>query len=229
MANRLPGHSDNNQNQPDASGSAGDTFAAQRHKASADVVEEIAEAEASLVAEDVAEEVAEKTARRTLRPLETLMLVMLAASLLIHALTISQLLRVRSSLRAEVERLAGAVEAAKGNQVSYTLPIDQQIPIDIDVPIQRSMNIPINTEVRIQQNLVLPVETGFGSLDIPVPIDATIPVSTTVPIELDQTVNISTTVPIKLDVPITIDFGSSELSGYLDRLHDALLELRDRF
>jgi hypothetical protein len=216
MSDRRGEHSDDTRDGPAA-------------RTPAEVVEEIAEAEASLVAEDVAEDVAEKAARRALRPLEVLMLAMLAISLLIHALTISRLLGVRNTLRAEVERLATTVEAAKSDQVRYTLPIDQQIPVDVDVPIQRSMTIPINTEVRIQQDIVLPVDTGFGTLDIPIPIDATIPVSTSVPIELDQTVNISTTVPIRLDVPITIDFGSSELSGYLDRLHDALLELRDRF
>jgi hypothetical protein len=52
-------------------------------------------------------------------------------------------------------------------------------------------------------------------------------VSTTVPIAFDQTVNISTTVPIKLDVPIQVDLNSSQLSGYLDRLYQALIQLRD--
>jgi hypothetical protein len=95
------------------------------------------------------------------------------------------------------------------------------------VPIKRSLEVPIDTEVRIKQDITLPVDTGFGQVDIPIPIDATVPVSTSVPIQFDQTVNISTTVPIKLNVPIQIDVGSDQIGGYLDRLHDALLELRD--
>jgi hypothetical protein len=192
------------------------------------VMEEAAEV-AATVAEIEAGAVAEATARRRLRPLETLMLAMLAVSLLIHALTISQLFRVRNTLRGQIEQLAANVEAAKSDTVRYDLPIDQQIPIDMDVPIERSLTIPIRTEVRIKQDINLPVDTGIaGTITIPIPIDATVPVSTTVPIAFDQAVKISTTVPLRLDVPIQIKLGSPQISSYLDRLHDALLELRDQ-
>ena len=180
-------------------------------------------------ATEIAEHVAETAVRRRFRPLEVLMLTLLTVSLLIHALTIARLLSVRDTLRTEIELLANSVETAKRDQIHYTLPIDQQIPIDMNVPIKRSLVIPINTQVHIKQDIVLPVNTAFGNLNIPIPVDANVPISTTVPIDFDQTVNISTTVPLKLNVPIQINLGSSELSGYLDRLHQALLDLRDKF
>jgi hypothetical protein len=168
-------------------------------------------------------------ARRGPRPLDVILLVMLAVSLLIHALTLTQLLRVRGTLRDQIEQLAASVAATKGETLRYSLPIDQQVPIDVDIPIQRSMTVPIQTEVRIQQNINVPVDTGVaGTIVIPIPIDVTVPVSTTVPIEFDQTVNISTTVPLQLDVPIAIDLGTPQFAGYLDRLRDALLALRDQ-
>ena len=190
-------------------------------------VAEIADAVAELEAARVADDVAVRAARREVRPLEVVMVALLAISLLVHALTISRLLNVRNTLRSEVDRLAANVQSAKTSKVTYNLPIDQQLPINIDVPIQRSLEVPIQTEVRINQTLNLPIQTGFGNLDIPVPIDTTIPVSTTVPIVFDQTVNISTTVPIQLDVPVQVDLGSAEVSGYLDRLYQALIQLRD--
>ena len=192
-----------------------------------DTIEAIAEVEAAEVAEDVAEDVAEVTVKRRIRPLEGLMLTMLAVSLLILAFTLARLFNVRNTLRSVIGQLAESVQAAKRDQVRYDLPIDQQIPIDLDVPIKRSLIVPIRTEVRIKQDIVLPVETGFGNLNIPIPVDANIPISTTVPIDFDQTVNISTSVPLKLNVPIQIDLGSPQVSGYLDRLHQALLKLRD--
>ncbi|MBK9714044.1 MAG: hypothetical protein IPO81_22485 [Kouleothrix sp.] len=191
-------------------------------------IAEIADAVAELQAARVAQVVAAETARRQLRPFEMVMVALLAVSLIVHALTIGRLLSVRGTLRGEVERLAESVQAAKGSQVRYDLPIDQQVPIDIDVPIQRSLDVPINTSVRINQTLSLPVDTALGSFDIPVPIDTTIPISTTVPIAFDQTVNISTTVPLHLNVPVQVDLGSQQIAGYLDRLHQALLDLRDR-
>jgi hypothetical protein len=194
----------------------------------ADTTEHVAEI-AATVADIEAAQVAGAVARRRLRPLETLMLVLLATSLLIHALTLTQLFRVRNTLRSRIEELAAGVDAAKREQVRYDLPIDQQVPIDLDVPISRSLTIPIRTEVRIQQNVNLPIDTGIaGRIDVPIPIDATIPVSTTVPIDFDQTVNISTTVPLRLNVPIRVNLGAPQLAGYFDRLHDALLELRDQ-
>src|SRR5262249_35359135 len=95
----------------------------------------VADAEAAVVAETVV--------RRRLRPLELVMLVLLAASLLVHALTLTQLFRVRNTLRGQIEQLAAGVAAARSEQVRYNLPIDQQIPIDLDVPIKRSLTVPI--------------------------------------------------------------------------------------
>ena len=156
-----------------------------------------------------------------------ILVVLLAFSLLLHALTVSQLLRVRGTLRNEIAQLAERVSAAKTSQVRYDLPIDQQLPINIDVPIKRSLNVPINTEVRIKQDISLPVDTVLGKFDLPIPIDATIPISTTVPIAFDQTIAISATVPIKLNVPVQVDLGSDQLAPVLDQLRQKLLELRD--
>jgi hypothetical protein len=196
--------------------------------ATSEQIAEIADAVAELRATQVAREVAERESRRRVRPFEAVMVVLLAVSLVVHALTVSRLLSVRQTLRDEVDRLAASVQEAKTSQVIYDLAIDQQVPINIDVPIQRSLDVPIDTEVRINQTINLPVQTALGNFDIPVPLDTTIPVSTTVPIAFDQTVNISTTVPIRLDVPVQIDLGSGQVAGYLDRLYAALLEVRDK-
>jgi hypothetical protein len=194
----------------------------------AEQIAEIADAVAELRAARVAEEVAVQAAKRQIRPFEAVMVVLLAISLLIHALTVSRLLSVRNTLRSEVGRLADTVQATKQQKIRYNLPINQQLPINIDVPINRSLDVPVKTEVQIKQNVTLPVDTGFGVVNIPIPIDAKIPINTTVPITFEQTVNISTTVPINLDVPIQVDMGSDQIAGYLDRLYAALLELRDK-
>ena len=189
------------------------------------LAEEVAEI-AATVAELRAGQVAERS-RARLRPLEIILLTLLAASLILHALTITRLFGVRNTLRDQIDQLATSINEAKSSQLSYTVTIDQQVPINVDVPIQRSFSVPIDTEVRIQQTVEVPVETVLGSYTIPVPIDATIPVSTTVPIQFDQTLNIDTSVPIKLDVPIQIDLGSEQVSPVLDRLREKLIELRD--
>jgi hypothetical protein len=166
---------------------------------------------------------------RRLRPFETVMVVLLAVSLLIHALTLARLLSVRATLRDEVGQLAAAVQSAKQQQLRYDLPIDQQVPINIDVPIKRDLTVPINIDVPIKQKITVPIDTGLGVVNIPIQLDTSVPISTSVPIAFDQTVNISTTVPIQLNIPVRIDMGSGQVGGYLDRLYVALRELRERF
>lgn len=223
MSEHLPDPSGEDRDRPRLDRNAVDT--AEPAETIAEPLEEIVEAEAA----NVAEEVAETVARRRLRPLEGLMLAMLTVSLIIHVLTLTRLFSVRNTLRDEIGNLADSVQAAKSNQVRYDLPINQQIPINLDLPVKQSLTIPIQTEVRIKQDIMLPIDTGFGKINIPVPIDAVVPINTTVPITIDQTVNISTNIPLKLNVPIQVDLGSPQFSGYLDRLHQSLLDLRDKF
>lgn len=170
------------------------------------------------------------TARRRLRglrPLEVALIVLLAASLLLHALTITRLFALRNTLVGQIDRLAGGIERAKQGQLRYQLPIDQQLPIELAVPIRQTLAVPIKTSVRIQQTITLPIETPLGSFNVPVPIDASIPVDTSVPIALDQSIPISATVPIRLDLPIQIDLGAGPAAGLLDQLRERLIELRD--
>ena len=198
-------------------------------RTTAEQIAEIAGAVAELQATRTAEDVAARATTRRLRPFEAVMIVLLAISLLIHALTLARLLSVRATLRDEVGRLAEAVQSAKQQPLIYDLPIDQQLPININVPIQRDLTVPINTSVQIKQEITLPIDTGLGVINIPVPIDANVPISTSVPIAFDQTVNISTTVPIQLKLPVRIDMGTGQVGSYLDRLYAALIELRERF
>src|SRR5258707_11015335 len=93
-------------------------LAADDTRTTAEQIAEIAGAVAELQAARVAEDVAERATTRRLRPFETVMIVLLAISLLIHALTLSRLLSVRATLRDEVDQLATAVQSAKQQQLS---------------------------------------------------------------------------------------------------------------
>lgn len=173
---------------------------------------------------------APQAARRGLRPFELILLVLLTVSLTVHALTITQLLQVRTLLRDQISQLAEGVGNAKQQTLSYNLPINQTFPVELDVPVRESMDIPIQTEVRITETINLPLDTGIaGTIVVPIPIDVTVPVNTTVPFELDQTVHISTTVPIQFDVPITIELDTPPFGTYLDQVRQSLLTLLERF
>lgn len=188
---------------------------------------------AAAIAEAVAETEATLVVGRALagsqRRLLLVMGALLGMSLLLHAITLSRLFSIRATLKQEVGRLADSVDATKQQTLSYELPIDQQVPINISIPIRESVVIPVNTTVQIRQDIVVPIDTGFGTVDLPVPLDVNIPISTTVPIEFNQDVPISTTLPVSLTVPIQLDLGSPQFAAYLDKLRDALIQFRDQF
>lgn len=198
-----------------------DTEFEREASAAAAIAEAVAETEATLVVE--------RALAGRERRLLLVMGALLGMSLLLHAITLSRLFSIRATLRQEIGRLADSVATAKDQTLSYDLPINQSIPINISIPIRESVVIPVNTTVQIKQNITVPIDTGFGVVDLPVPLDVNIPISTTVPIEFNQDVPISTTLPVSLTVPIQLDLGSSQFAAPLDTLRDALLQFRDQF
>lgn len=169
------------------------------------------------------------SSRVRLRRLHTILITLLTLSLLAHLLTFVGLFAVRTMLRSQISQFAEGVQQAKSTTVLYNIPIDQQMPINLDIPIQRTIVVPIQTDIRINQTINVPIDTGFGVANLPIPIDATIPVSITVPIKIKESIPVSTTVPIRFSVPFQVDFGSQQFAGYFDQLYKALIELRDRF
>jgi hypothetical protein len=195
----------------------------------AELAAETAAAVSEVVVKEEAHKEAEAVVRRRLKPLETMLLVMLAVSLALHALTLSRLFAVRDTLRSEIGRLAGTVENAKSESITYDFAIKQTLPINVVIPINKSVVIPVNTSVQIKQDIEIPIDTGFGTINLPVPLDVNIPISTSVPIDFQQDVPISTSIDLNLTVPVQIDLGSPQFADYLDRLHQALLDLQDEF
>ena len=157
-----------------------------------------------------------------------ILFILLAASLLLHSLTLARLFEVRSTIRSELENLATGIESAKQQQLTYEVAIDQNVPIDVVIPIDETFVIPVDTNVRIQEEFIIPIDTGFGELNLPVPLDVNIPISTEVPITFQQNVDLSTSVDLQLTVPIEIDLGTPQFEEYLDGIKETLLEFRDQ-
>ncbi len=192
-------------------------------------VTEIATAVAATLDHDLLAQRASEQAHRRQRPLMLVLVLMLGLSLVLHALTLSRLFAVRSALRAQLSQLADSMDTAQEQHVRYTVPIDQQVPINVVVPINETFVVPVNTSVQIKQDIEVPIDTGFGVINLPVPLDVNIPISTSVPISFQQDFPISTTVDLNLSVPIDIDLGAPQFAEPLDDLRQSLLELRDEF
>lgn len=132
---------------------------------------------------------------------------------------------------------AGIDEAVTGlrdfgeSTIEFDVQIDEVIPIDTEVVINRTIEVPINTELPISQDIetTIEVDTPLGNipLDISVPVDVVVPIDLVVDIPINETVPIQDEFPVQLDVPISIDVGETELSNLTASLAAGLESLQD--
>lgn len=106
---------------------------------------------------------------------------------------------------------------------SYTLAVDQEIPIATNIPFDEQVTVPINTSIPIDTTVTVPINAGLlGTFDIDVPIRTVVPINLDVSVPISKTVDIATTVPLAVEVPIEIPIAETPLTGYLDDLDAAL-------
>ena len=140
-----------------------------------------------------------------------------------------------TDLAPEIE--AGVTEAITGLQefgestITFDVDIDEVIPIDTEVVINRTVQVPINTEIPINEEIetTIRIDAGLGTipLDITVPVDIVVPIDLTVDIPINETVPVRDEFPIMLTVPIAIDVGDTELKNLTDSLATGLMSLQD--
>ena len=110
---------------------------------------------------------------------------------------------------------------------TYTLKVEQQVPIAASVPFNEVINIPINTVVPIDTTVVVPIDLGVTTYDLEVPIQTVIPVDLNFDVPINKTVDIATTVLLDVDVPIMIPLGETPLLGYMEEIDAGLARLED--
>lgn len=146
---------------------------------------------------------------------------LLVLSLLLHALTLGSLFRVRSVAVGQLNAFIKYTEQVQQDTIQVDIPIKQSIPIQASIPFNKKLTVPIKTTLPISDTIN--VTTPLGEL--PLPVQMTFPIDLEVPIEVNQTLDVSTTVDIDLNVPIVVPVKETPLASYLDELQRALREL----
>jgi MFS family permease len=137
----------------------------------------------------------------------------------------------------EPEISAGVDEAITGlrdfgqSTIAFDVNIDEVIPVDTEVVIQRTVEVPIKTTIPIEESFdtTITIDTPVGGipLDVTVPVDVDVPVDLVVDIPIDETVPIQDEFPVQLDVPIAIEVSETELASLTDSLAAGLESLQD--
>jgi MFS family permease/prefoldin subunit 5 len=155
------------------------------------------------------------------------------------ALYASQITGFQEQLVAlEPEISAGVQEAITGlrefgeSTISFDVAINETIPVQTEVVIQRTVEVPIKTSIPINETFetTIEIETPLGfsvPLDVTVPVDIDVPVNLVVDIPIDETVPIDDEFVVDLDVPISIDVGETELANLTESIAAGLESLQD--
>ena len=142
-----------------------------------------------------------------------------------------QLTELAPEIEAGIEDAITGLRDFGESTISFDVNIDEVIPIDTEVTIQRTVAVPIVTEIPINESIdtTITISTPFGGIpvDVNVPVDVVVPIDLVVDIPIDETVPIQDEFPVQLDVPIVIDVGDTELKNLTDSLAAGLESLQD--
>ncbi len=108
----------------------------------------------------------------------------------------------------------------------YTVQVEQDIPLNLSVPIDQSVDFPFRATIPISTVVTIPIDTPLGSFPINLPIVTTVPISLTAQVPIHLSVPVSQLVPVRMDIPIEIRIADTPLSGLLDTLQLSLQRLR---
>ncbi len=160
----------------------------------------------------------------------TVLGVFIVISLLLHAVTLLALVRVRDVVRLQLAAAAAQVAEARTQQIHYDFPIKQTFPFSTTVAINETLDVPIQDNFPIKQTFDVPLDLntvipGAGVYTFPVPLDITIPVSTTVKVTINKQIPISTDITVDTVVPLDIDLQQPPLGDLLQRIERSLRDL----
>ncbi|MBS3782973.1 MAG: hypothetical protein KGY78_00875 [Anaerolineae bacterium] len=143
-------------------------------------------------------------------------------SLAFNGVVVLEFLRLRRTAHRVVIDARSLVTDVADDTFSYTVEVDQEVPISTEIPFNETLSVPINTVIPISTTVVVPVNLGFRTYELALPIQAVFPIDMEVTVPISEAVDITTVVPLKVDVPIEIAVSDTPLAGYLRDLNATL-------
>jgi MFS family permease len=145
-----------------------------------------------------------------------------------------QLVALEPTVSAGIDEAIAGLESFSSSTLEFNVAIDEHLPINTEIVIDRTFNVPIKTSIPINESFETTIEVE-GPFGLTVPVDVTVPVDIDVPVDLqlklpvNETIPVEADVPVNLDVPINVDIAGTELAELADSLAAGLESFRDVF
>ena len=104
--------------------------------------------------------------------------------------------------------------------IERTINVDDQIPVQFDLPLNQSTSVVLTADVPIAANASFTLPGGGGMINGRV--DIVLPEGLVLPIRLDMIVPVDTTIPIHLPVDVEIPLKETQLHEPFDNLRGLL-------
>lgn len=144
----------------------------------------------------------------------------------------NQLARLAPEVGRGLNQAVAGLDAFRSSTLAFDVAIDEKLPIDTEILLDRTLTVPINATFPIDQ-VVETTITIAGPFDTRIPLDVSVPVQLEIPVDLEvefminELIPISTEVPVRLAVPIAIDVAETELASLADALGEGLAAFAD--
>lgn len=151
------------------------------------------------------------------RPLDYWLLWVVAlSSLALNVFLINTLLGARRQVAEALGVVAQGLGELRAARFTYVVRIDQNIPINLNVPIRDTLRVPVDTTVPFNTQLQVPIELPFlGTRTVNVPVQTTVPIQMDLEVPVHLDVPITTTMPVQFDVPVQIAVANTPLDAAL--------------
>ena len=139
--------------------------------------------------------------------------------IVVVVILVNQVGAIKMTLASVLGQLDSAFEGLGAASIQDTIKINQQVPVQFDLPLSQDTvvttlgPVPINTHATFSLG-------QFGSINGQVTLQ--LPTGTQLPVHLELTVPVSNSIPVVFDVPINIPLAEKGLGPVVAKLRSAL-------
>ncbi len=157
-------------------------------------------------------------------PLVVLLVVLLVFSLGLNIFTLAALVRYRDNTLAGLAELRQAVATLGETAITTVVHVKQDIPVEGKVPLKATFDVPVNTTMPLSTTVYTTLNLPIlGPQKVPVSIEGQLPLQVTLKLPIQAELPVQTTYHLVTDIPVRVTLTPESLLA----LQEALLALEN--
>ncbi len=145
-------------------------------------------------------------------PLTIGLVILLMISLFLNVFTLAALVRYRDNTLAAVQELRLALQALGDTPVRTVVHVEQDIPVEAEVPLNGTFDVPVNTQIPLSTTVYTTISIPLlGAQKIPVPIEGELPLQVILKMPIHTTLPVTAVYHLSTDLPVQVSLTPESL------------------